>query len=89
MAFPSASKNFLIWLKGELTRLYGVKGFIRPGKGVFVIRYVKRDAVCLSNAMYYAPNLLFLNRKYTKVKDAIEFDNTLKIVKKNKKAAVA
>src|SRR3989338_1090731 len=70
ISFASASYNFVNWLKDKLTELYDVKGFIRPGAGVFNLRYVKRDTIRLASVMYgrnQDKEVLFLRRKYDKI----------------------
>lgn len=79
MSFASASYTFIEWLKNKLSGLYKVKGFIRKGDGVFNLRYVKGDTQRLSEIMYYSQNLLFLNRKFDKIKQVLEINRSLKI----------
>ena len=80
ISFASASKNFIAWLQKQLAIFYNVRGFIRLGDGVFVLRYVKRDSEKLFEAMYRRKeNKLFLQRKYIKIKSALEFNKLLKI----------
>ena len=87
ISFASASYDFVIWLKEKLTKLYGIKGFIRPGAGVFVIRYVKRDSIKLFLEMYKNKNkVLFLRRKYDKMNTVLLAD---RLYKKLKIAGVA
>mgnify|MGYP001602716176 CR=1 FL=1 len=71
IVFASASFNFINWLKTRASNLYKVKGFIRKGDGVYILRYVKGDSRKLFNVMYYNKNILYLKRKYTKIKNAI------------------
>jgi len=78
MSFASASPKFVVWLKSKLSKLYGVKGYLHKGKGVVNLEYVKGDSKKLFRAMYHGPNLLFLNRKYIKVKTALEKSSELK-----------
>lgn len=78
LEIASASPAFIKWLKKKLTTLYGVKGFMHQGKGVKSIRYVKGDSRKLYEIMYYKPNLMFLTRKYNKIKTALDFDLQLK-----------
>ena len=77
MSFASASYKFIQWLKNKLTKFYKVKGFVCRGDGVFNLRYVKRDSRKLYQIMYYGDNLLFLERKYFKIKNALEKDKSL------------
>ncbi len=77
LGLSSASMEFVIWIKTQLTRLYGVKGYIHGGKGAYTIRYVKGDTRRLFKIMYYKPDLLYLRRKHDKIRRAIEFDRKL------------
>jgi len=74
MSFASASKEFIEWLKHELTRSYGVKGYLHKGAGVSNLEYVKGDSRILFHTMYHQKELLFLKRKYTKMRTALELD---------------
>jgi len=78
LSFASASLDFINWLKSSLNRLYGVKGVICRGDGVFNLRYVKGDSRRLFEIMYYKEGLLFLNRKHNKIKTALSYDRVLK-----------
>ena len=79
IAFASASLEFIRWLKARLTHLYGVKGIICKGAGVFNLRYVKGDTRKLYAVMYHHENLLYLTRKYRKIRDAFQKDDALKL----------
>jgi len=76
LSFASASKDFIEWLKARLSRSYGVKGYFHKGAGVINLEYVKGDSKKLFSIMYYRNDLLFLMRKYTKIKNAFEKDGT-------------
>ena len=89
ISFASASQIFLDWFRLSLQKQFGVKGFIRRGDGVFEIRYTKRDTRTLVRSMYYRPDLLFLSRKYHKIKSAFAFDENLHPDRKKIYAAVA
>ena len=78
IAFYSASKPFMEWLLKRLSLLYGVKGFIKKGAGVFEIRYGKGDSRVLFEKMYYSKDILFLNRKYQKILEALDLDRKIK-----------
>jgi intein/homing endonuclease len=77
VSFASASFEFLNWLKNKLTELYGVRGFIRRGAGVFNLRYVKGDSRKLYFIMYREGDSLFLSRKYFKIRNVLEKDDQL------------
>lgn len=86
ISFASASYDFIHWFQSKLTKLYDVKGFIRQGDGVFNLRYVKGDSRRLFDVMYYRNDILFLNRKYKKIKDAFEIDTNLKLMRIHNKS---
>lgn len=90
-SFASASKDFLEWLRTELSRLYGVTGYFHKGAGVINLEYTKGDTKKLFNAMYYKTKLLFLNRKYRKIKTAFQKDEKfgLVILQKPREAGLA
>lgn len=77
MSFASASLEFITWLLQEITKACRTKGFIRKGDGVYEIRYTKSDVRLLFTAMYQNDNILFLTRKYNKMKAAFLFDQKL------------
>jgi len=75
LSFASASPPFIEWIKKELTKLYGVKGYMHKGDGVFNLEYVKGDTKKLFEKMYRGKkDPLFLRRKYFKLKDALDID---------------
>ena len=79
ISFASASYSSIAWLKNRLTKLCGVKGFIRQGDGVYNIRYVKGDSIKLFFTMYKDINnrqdaALFLKRKYYKITNILAGD---------------
>ena len=78
ISFASSSLKFLMWLKSKLNKLYKVKGFVCKGKGVFNLRYVKRDSRKLFLKMYYNKNSLILLRKYVKIKNTLIKDEIIK-----------
>jgi hypothetical protein len=78
VAFYSASKPFIEWLQNKMQILYQVKGLIKKGAGVYEIRYAKGDSRKIFQKMYYKDDLLFLSRKYSKMKGVLDFDAHLK-----------
>jgi hypothetical protein len=75
-SFASASSDFISWLKDRLADLYGVRGYLHKGRGVLNLEYTKRDSKRLFEVMYHSADILFLERKYDKMKTALEFDNS-------------
>ncbi|HVM76567.1 MAG TPA: hypothetical protein VMU07_00165 [Candidatus Paceibacterota bacterium] len=87
-SFASASPNFIAWLKNKLTELYNVRGYLHKGAGVINLEYTKTDTKKIFEAMYHGPDVLFLRRKYDKMKSAFEYDAKLHPAS-SKHAAVA
>ena len=83
LSFASASMDFITWLKEKNSSLYKVGGFIRKGKAVYNLRYVKGDTRKLFEIMYYDNHLLFLSRKRKKMTSSFKKDE--EVAKKRKK----
>lgn len=77
LSVASASLFFLTWLKENLTKLYGVKGYFHKGDGVCNLEYVKGDSKKLFKIMYYNKNVLCFSKKYHKMRIALEQDERL------------
>lgn len=77
ISFASASLDFITWLRKEIAIALNTKGLIHKGDGVYEIRYTKSDTRILFSAMYKSKNILFLRRKYNKMKTAFLFDQGL------------
>ncbi len=75
----SASIEFLLWIKSKLNTLYSTTGFIKHFKsaGVYGLQFAKKDSTTLANAMYSQNDMLFLKRKYDKIKAALDFNKNL------------
>ena len=80
LSIASASLVFIRWLKRRLTELYGVKGYIHKGDGVFNLEYMKGDTRKLFQAMYYKEGLLYFSMKYTKMVNAFEKDKSTGLI---------
>lgn len=78
ISFSSASKAFISWLKKENTKNFSVKGFIRKGKNVYNLRYVKGDTRNLFKMMYYDKRSLSLARKRVKMIEAFKKEEDMK-----------
>lgn len=78
-AFCSASPAFIEWLQSKLLELYGIKGFVTKGVGVIILRYLKGSSFILFDKMYNSPDILYLQRKYDKIQDAIRLNDELKL----------
>ncbi|MBI2607317.1 MAG: LAGLIDADG family homing endonuclease [Candidatus Doudnabacteria bacterium] len=76
-SFASASPDFIKWLRTELKRLYGLTGSVHKGVGVSNLEYTKGDSRKIFNVMYHRKDLLFLSRKYFKIKIALEQDKLI------------
>jgi len=81
--FASANLDFIQWLQERVRSLCGVRGYIHKGAGVFILVYTKGDSKKLFEAMYHDDGILFLGRKYDKMKNALEHDRELVSMRKN------
>lgn len=79
ITFASGSIDFVKWMQSEMRLLYGLKGFITKGKGVYQLRYVKGDSTKLFDLMYYRPGLLYLSRKHDKIEKAIHLNQSIQL----------
>ncbi|MBP7694686.1 MAG: hypothetical protein KA764_22375 [Anaerolineales bacterium] len=72
VTLASASRPFLEWVHGTLTRLIGLRRAVMtqvrsaPRHPISVLKYAKRDSITLLNWLYYAPDVPCLARKRIK-----------------------
>lgn len=81
IAFTSASKDFIVWLKKKIQEELNIKGHTTKqaqGKSCFQLKFSKKEAIVIKNYMYYKKVKLFLPRKLLKI------DKSLGIVAKSK-----
>jgi hypothetical protein len=73
VSFISASPSFLNWLREEIRIKIGINGHLcrYSGKDYIQLRYAKKEAIVLSNKLYYRTGVPLLRRKHKKVKDAL------------------
>jgi len=75
ISFASASPAFLEWLQESTRRLIGVVGKIGgAGKGAMQVRYAKKEARTVFNAMFHQKELPCLKRKFTKAQKIFTID---------------
>ena len=68
VAFVSASKGFIDWIRSGLRTLIKVEGHMTSSKGtIWQLRYAKKEANKVIRSMYHSDNLLFLPRKRLKI----------------------
>ncbi len=73
MQFSSASPNFLEWIYKTTLRLLPIQATINyDGRSTYVLRFAKRSAILLTNKMYYADNVMCLERKRKKVQNTLD-----------------
>jgi len=82
MSFASASKEFIAFLKQKLLDLYNISSYFHKGKGVWEVICIKAPSRKLVEVMYYAEDILFLSRKYDKIKNILELDQELRLPSK-------
>lgn len=68
LRFASASPRFIRWLHREIKKELDTKGFIADGKRDENLTYGISDSLKLLNYMYYSPDVVYLPRKFQKVK---------------------
>jgi hypothetical protein len=88
-AFASASPSFVNWLDYRISDLYGIKGYKHKGSGVLNLEYTKGASEKLFQKMYYGKDILFLGRKYNKMKNALEYDMELRLGKTRRTSSSA
>lgn len=71
--FVSASEAHLKWIKQKIERNYNLKGSLHRGRGshTFQLKYAKIASIKLINIIYYRNNLLYLQRKRSKIMKAL------------------
>ena len=66
VSFCSASRSHLEWLQSRIEYLLGIDGFLQVWNREFALTFAKQDSIRLLRALYYAPNLPCLKRKYNR-----------------------
>lgn len=74
LAICSASPAFIKWLQKKIEKLAKASGHISMSKGIYQLRFAKRETIILFDKMYYKNNLPYLKRKYDKVKDFLKIN---------------
>ncbi|MDD4358732.1 MAG: LAGLIDADG family homing endonuclease [Candidatus Pacebacteria bacterium] len=64
-------QDHLEWIREELYCRIKIKGSLTKGSREYCLRFAKSETLKLFYKMYYDNNLFFLQRKYVKIKDAI------------------
>ena len=74
ISFVSASLSHILWIKQKITKLAGIKGFMRKkcGNGVYDLTFGKKESIVLSKLLYYSADIPHLERKFFRVKDFLE-----------------
>lgn len=75
--FVSASKEHILWLRSKIKKLLDIAGDLsRSGETpIYQLKYAKRESRILISKMYHKENLLYLKRKYKKLKTFLNIDN--------------
>jgi hypothetical protein len=73
----SASKRHISWLQRKITRFFLVKGRITKSanNSCYRLKFAKHESIELVRKMYYADNVVALNRKRLKIKRALAIIN--------------
>jgi DNA-binding transcriptional regulator WhiA len=75
LGFASGSEAFLLWLHTQLQVRLGVTGFVTKGARVLQLRFGKRDALLITQAMYNDLTLPHLARKFAKVRKILRISS--------------
>jgi len=74
LTFISASQNHIEWLQRKISELLKINGCIKKDKNVFSLRFAKRESLKLIRKFYQDENLIYLERKQTKIMKALTQD---------------
>jgi hypothetical protein len=74
LTFISASQNHIEWLQRKISELLKINGRIKKDKNVFSLRFAKRESLKLIRKFYQDENLIYLERKQTKIMKALTQD---------------
>ena len=77
ISFASASIEYIKWLRNKLKIYAGVTGHVVFGKKAshIQLKYSKREAVIITEKMYYHEGVLSLKRKKLKINKSLEIIN--------------
>lgn len=73
LAFVSASESHLVWIRGEIERILGVRGHLTTSKKsrVMQLKYAKTASLMILEQMYTSPTSICLSRKRLKILKAL------------------
>lgn len=74
LTFTGASPKFLRWMQKENKKLFGVSGHISHGAHCEQLKYAKKEARVLTNAMYYNDKVPHLARKRLRLVEILKED---------------
>lgn len=85
LEFVSASKKHIDWLREELQNQTSIVGHIAQDgkKSTYQLKYGKKESLEIIKKMYYSPNVVFLSRKFDKIKKALEVEEKQQKLYKN------
>ncbi len=66
IGIASGSILFLEWIQNEINSRLDTGGFISKAKGVFQLRYAKKDSKKIFDSIFYRDNVPHLKRKFAK-----------------------
>ena len=78
--FISASRGHVAWLQKKLLQYYAVQGHgaHQSYRNAYQLKYAKKEAIKIIQAMYYSPLVPCLERKRKKIYNALEIDQRTK-----------
>lgn len=69
--FTCASFRHLKWIDSQIKRLYQIEGKIRFSSRAYILIFAKHSSVQLLKTLYYQSNISFLERKHSKIINAL------------------
>lgn len=71
LVFISASRVHIDWIRGSMEKHLGVIGHITTRKGVYQLKYAKKEALKIIRRIYYRKGVVCLKRKRLKIERAL------------------
>jgi hypothetical protein len=80
ISFTSASPKFFDWLRVEINNALGIKGYLGYNRNnpYVQLKYSKKEAIMLTEGMYYSKDLPCLQRKRLKIMKSMRVIDAIK-----------
>lgn len=71
LVFISASKKHVVWMQNKLKTLLKINGHVTTGRGVYQLKYAKKESLKVLRRMYSERGVVCLKRKRLKIEHAL------------------